>query len=120
MERTASDPCLTCHGAGEVGTEAGLLACPDCFGEGRPPGGGASFEWRLRQIEERHQEAGREVVADLVWLVHELRRSRRALVGILTRCLDADEGDAFAAAVRYQANEALGLYDVTPSDDGAG
>jgi hypothetical protein len=114
MERTASDSCLTCGGAGEVGTELGLLACPDCFGDGRRPGRGASFEWRLRQIEQRHHAAGGEVASDLVWLVHELRRTRQALTGILTRCQDAEEGDAFAAAIRYQANEALGLYDVTP------
>jgi hypothetical protein len=104
---------LTCQGAGEVGTESGPIACPDCFGEGRPPGRGARFEWRLRQIEQRHHGAKGEVAADTAWLVHELRRSRQALMGILTRCQDADDGDAFAAAIRYAANEALGLYDVT-------
>jgi hypothetical protein len=56
---------------------------------------------------------GGEVAADLIWLVHELRRSRQALIEILTRCQDAEENDAFAAAIRFQANEALGLYDVT-------
>jgi hypothetical protein len=53
-------------------------------------------------------------MADIAWLIHELRKSRRALMAILTRCQDADDGDAFAAAIRYAANEALGLYDVTP------
>jgi hypothetical protein len=103
---------LTCQGSGEVGTEGGPLACPDCFGDGRRLGGGASFEWRLRQIEQRHHEEGSDVAADTVWLIHELRRARQALIGILTRCQDADEGDALAAAIRCHANEALGLYDM--------
>ena len=46
-----------------------------------------------------------------MWLVHELRRSREALVQILARCQDADEGDATAREIKYQANEALGLYE---------
>lgn len=108
--------CLTCHGAGEVGTESGPAACPDCFGDGKPLGRGAKLEWRLRQIERAHRGTGADDDGDVLWLVHELRRSREALVGILTRCQDAEEGDSFAAEIRYRANEALGMYDATRHD----
>lgn len=111
MPNTTTDQCLTCHGAGETGTEDGPVVCPDCFGDGKPLGRGAKLEWRLRQIERAHLGSRVEGDADVVWLVHELRKSREALVGILTRCQDAEEGDTFAAEVKYRANEALGLYD---------
>jgi len=42
-----------------------------------------------------------------------VRRSRDVLVRILARCQDAEETDATARDVKYQANEALGLYDPT-------
>jgi hypothetical protein len=116
MDDTTADRCLTCHGAGEIGTEEGPVACPDCFGDGRPLGRGAKLEWRLRQIERAHGRRGVEGDADVVWLVHELRRTREGLVGIFTRCQDAEEGDVFAAEIRYRANQALGLYDVAQED----
>jgi hypothetical protein len=114
MEQAKMDRCLTCQGAGEVGSESGPLVCPDCFGEGHAVGRGATFEWRLRQIEQRYQRAGGEMASDVAWLVHELRRSREALVGIFARCQDAERGDAMAAEIQYRANEALGLYAATP------
>jgi hypothetical protein len=114
MEQTTSDRCLTCQGAGEVGTESGPDVCPDCFGAGRQLGRGATFEWRLRQIEQRHQLAGGEIAADVTWMVHELRRCREALVTILARCQDAADGDGLAAELGFRANEALGLYASTP------
>jgi hypothetical protein len=49
----------------------------------------------------------------VLWLVHELRRGREALVRILARCQDADDTDSVARDVKYQANDALGLYDPT-------
>jgi len=45
-----------------------------------------------------------------VWLVHELRQSRGALLRILARCQDADDSDATARDLKFLANEALGLY----------
>jgi hypothetical protein len=113
---TAPDRCLTCYGAGETATESGVVACPDCFGSGRPLSGGAEVEWRLRQIEQTHRSTGDENAADVLWLVHELRKSREALVGILTRCQDAEEADAFATEIRYRANEALALYDAAQEE----
>jgi hypothetical protein len=105
------DPCLTCYGAGETVTENGAGVCPDCFGEGCTPNRGTRLEWRLRAIEAAYRQSGRETESDVLWLVHELRRSRESLLRILARCQDAEESDALALDVKFQANEALGLYD---------
>jgi hypothetical protein len=106
-----SNPCLTCHGTGEAVTESGPHACSDCFGEGRALSQGAKLEWRLRALESTYRGSGRETEADVLWLVHELRRSRETLLRILARCQDADEGDVTAREIKFQANETLGLYD---------
>jgi hypothetical protein len=111
MITTALDHCASCYGTGETVTEQGPRICPDCFGEGRPPGRGAKMEWRLRQIEQASHGWGREAQGDVEWLVHELRRTREALVRILARCQDADDADPLAVDVKYQVNEVLGLYD---------
>jgi DnaJ-class molecular chaperone len=111
MEGTTSATCLTCYGAGETVTEEGPHACPDCFGEGRPVSHGAKMEWRLRELERTYTASGRETEADVVWLVNELRRHRDALLRILARCQDADESNATAYEIKYQANEALGFYE---------
>jgi hypothetical protein len=103
--------CLTCYGVGETVTENGPQRCPDCFGDGSARSGGAKLEWRLRDIERADRNSGRETESDVLWLVHELRGAREALVRILARCQDADESDVVARDVKYQANEALGLYD---------
>jgi hypothetical protein len=87
--------------------------CPDCFGEGSSGSRGAKLEWRLREIERAYSHSSRETRGDVLWLVHELRLCRDALVRILARCQDADEADSLARDVKYQANEALGLYEPT-------
>ena len=107
----ATDACLTCYGAGETVTESGPRICPDCFGEGSSGARGTKLEWRLRAIESAYRGSGRETEADVLWLVHEVRRSREALLRILARCQDADDSDVLARDVKYQANEALGVYD---------
>jgi len=97
--------CTTCYGTGEIVTDQGAQACPDCFG-------GAGVEWRLRALEQQYSgDAERsEAGIDVRWLIHELRCCREALLHIMTRCQDADAGDELARDVKYQANEALGLY----------
>jgi hypothetical protein len=103
--------CLTCYGTGEVVTELGGQACPDCYGNGKPFGRGATMEWRLRDIERAHRGSGRESEGDVLWLVHELRRSREALMRIVALCGDAGGGDNLAFEVKHLANEVLGLYE---------
>jgi hypothetical protein len=110
----SADACLTCYGAGEIVTERGPEDCPDCFRDGSlsPT---TRHEWRLREIEAAYRNSGRETEADVLWLVHELRLSRAALLRILARCQDADESDALARDLKYLANDALGLY--VPEDE---
>jgi hypothetical protein len=110
MSDTTSE-CMSCYGTGEVVTEQGGMACPDCYGAGRSLGRNANTEWRLRELERRYDDGTSEVGADVQWLLHEVRRCRETLVRILTICQDADEGDRLAYDVKYQANEALGIYD---------
>jgi hypothetical protein len=103
--------CLTCYGAGETVAENGPQTCPDCFGAGKALSQGTKLEWRLRAIERTCAQLDRDTSTDVLWLVRELRRSRSALLDILTRCQDADDGDATALELRHKANDALELYD---------
>jgi len=104
-----ADHCHTCYGTGEIVTEHGATSCPDCYGDGRGATG-SKIEWRLRDLERRFGATNSEYLADLMWLVHELRQARDALVLILTRCQDAEDRDELASYVRAQAIAALGLY----------
>ena len=115
MSQTASQQCSTCYGTGEIVNEQGPVACPYCFGDGGALSGGAKVEWRLREIERLHRGSGLESEGDVLWLVHELRRSREALVRIVSLCQDAQEGDSLALDIKYRANEVLGLYEPKPS-----
>jgi hypothetical protein len=49
--------------------------------------------------------------ADLRWLVFELRRTRQALLTILTRCQDEDAASALTDEIKFVANSALELYE---------
>jgi hypothetical protein len=69
------------------------------------------MEWRLRQIERAHQGSGSESEGDVLWLVHELRQTRDALLRILARCQDADSSNELSSEIKFRVNEALGLYD---------
>jgi len=103
--------CLTCYGTGEVVTESGAESCPDCYGTGRLPGGGTATEWRIRDVERAHRGTGRESEAEVLWLVHELRRSREALLRIVALCEDVGSAEQLALEVKHAANEVLGLYE---------
>lgn len=105
------DVCLTCYGRGETASEHGPTVCPDCFGDGKPPARGTRLEWRLRELERAYRDASGETAADVLWLVHELRGAREALVRVLARCDDADDSDVVAREVKFLANAALGLYE---------
>ena len=111
MTVSKASVCLTCQGAGEIGTDSGPDPCPDCFGAGKALSPGTRLEWRLSKIESTSNLLGRDAEADVLWLAHELRRSRSALLQIFSLCQDADDGDGTAKAIKYAANEALELYD---------
>jgi hypothetical protein len=104
------DGCQTCYGTGEIVTEHGAVGCPDCYGDGVSANRGNKMEWRLRELEKTYR-SNHASFADVMWLVHELRKAREALVLILTRCQDADDGDEIAGYARTRAIEALGLYE---------
>jgi DnaJ-class molecular chaperone len=112
------DTCITCHGTGEIAVDGPPETCPDCFGEGRALSRGTKVEWRLRALERTYAQGERETAADVQWLIDEVRTARGALVHILARSQDADEGDGLAREVRYAANEALGLYTKTTAKEG--
>jgi DnaJ-class molecular chaperone len=111
-----TDSCNTCYGTGEIATENGLTSCPDCYGDGKAAHSGNKLEWRLRELEKTYRTNNHEGLSDVMWLVHELRQARDALLLILTRCQDADDGDEVARYVRVRAMAALGLYPRTPSE----
>ena len=118
MSERASAQCTTCYGTGEIVSEQGPMTCPHCFGEGGAISGVAKVEWRLREIERLHRGSGLENEADVLWLVHELRRSREVLVRIMALCDDAAPGDALALDVKYRVNDVLGLYEPQPATPG--
>jgi len=109
MTEAKRPSCSTCYGTGEIVTDQGSLVCPDCLGRGLPPARGGAMEWRLREIERAHQGTAHGCESDVRWLIVELRRSREALVQILTRCQDAS--DPMAREIEFVANEVLGLYE---------
>jgi hypothetical protein len=69
------------------------------------------MEWRLREVERAHLGRAHGYEEDMRWLILELRRSREALVRILTRCQDATDAEPAAREARHIANEVLGLYE---------
>jgi hypothetical protein len=109
LERPTTNGCASCYGTGEIVTETGPVDCPDCMGVGRTPRGEV-LEWRLRDVERAHGDH-QACVTDLRWLIFELRRHRKALVDIFTRCQDLDDA-ALATELRHLANTALDLYPV--------
>jgi len=69
-------------------------------------------EWRLREIEQRHGSQSSETAKAMQWLAFELRRAREALTELLALSDELDESPA-RSRMRFIANRALSLYDVT-------
>ena len=114
MSQLASAHCTTCYGTGEIVNDQGPMTCPHCFGEGATVGGVAKVEWRLREIERVHRGSGQESEADVLWLVHELRRSRELLLHVMAMCEDASP-EALAHDIKYRINDVLALYPAKPT-----
>lgn len=113
MSQSPRSECATCYGTGELVAEQGPNTCPHCFGDGKTGGSGTKFEWRLREIERQHRGVGGETEANVQWLLHELRRRQEALVRIVALCQDAPD-EPLLRDVKYQANDALNLYEPRP------
>jgi hypothetical protein len=111
-EKAKAGACLTCYGTGEVVSENGVAPCGDCYGGGRSLDRGTTMEWRLRDLERAYRGQGRDSEADVLWLVHELRRSREALLRIVALSDDTTDAAQLAHEVKHTANEVLGLYDL--------
>lgn len=115
--------CKSCHGTGEAPTDYGIVDCPDCGGSGILPTHHVLVDWRARDID-RALAAGRPPgPADVRWLLAEVRSARTALTEIIALAHDANDPDSIALRIRFIANHALGLYDVTRDavgrDDGS-
>ena len=106
--------CGNCYGEGQVPTDAGPVACPDCGGAGVLPTNNVLVEWRAAAIERLHgggQGQDAQIAQDVRWLTFELRRARLALTKMLA--LAEELGDEPAGQqLRFIANEALGLYPI--------
>lgn len=113
MEKSsAPEQCKSCHGAGDVPSEFGPARCPDCGGVGYLPSPHVLVEWRARDIERAHAGEGGSTGGDVRWLLAELRRSRDALMEISALAQELDE-NPISARIRFAANTALRLYEVT-------
>lgn len=114
MNEITQETCLTCLGGGEVSSERGMTACPDCDGTGQVGDVYLRTEHQVREIEARANRLTGEAAADLSWLVSELRRTRQALLKVLTAAQDAHEGDDLSTRIRFEANDVLRIYRVEP------
>jgi hypothetical protein len=99
-----------------MGTDNGPTVCHDCFGEGRQLDSLERTEWRLRDIERAHQGTTQAADGEIRWLIFELRRTREALLHILSRSQDDSVIDGLGAEIQFLANRALGLYEIGPAE----
>jgi len=102
--------CLTCLGSGEVSNERGLSRCPDCDGTGKIGDIFSRNEHRLREIEQKTTRLTGEAGEDTHWLIVELRRSRAALLKVMTAAQDGASDDELLRRIQFEANEVLGVY----------
>jgi hypothetical protein len=116
MDQIEEGTCLTCLGTGEVSSERGLARCDDCDGTGRIGSEFVRSEQRMRQIEARLARLSGEAALDCQWLIGELRRSREALLNVMTIAQDGDQNDELLRRVRFEFNEAAGIYPAASLD----
>lgn len=116
MSEIEEGTCLSCLGTGEVSSEGGLARCADCDGSGQIGSVFVRNEQRVREIERRCQKLTGEAQDDVRWLVGELRRTRAALVKVMTAAQDGPADDELLKRVLFEAIEALGMYPRTRQD----
>jgi hypothetical protein len=71
-------------------------------------------EWRARDIERALQQGHSVDPEHVAWLVAELRTARSALTNIIALAHDTEDRNTVGLKIRFTANRALGLYDITP------
>src|SRR5260221_12970477 len=69
----AADQCLTCYGAGETVTEAGVTVLPGCFGEGKQFSQSTKMGWGVVQMERAHLHPGVETEGGPPWASNSVR-----------------------------------------------
>lgn len=104
--------CSSCSGTGELGTDAGVVDCPDCGGSGLLPHPHTLVEWRIGDIERQHGASREAIAADVRWLAAELRRARAALTEIVALVQDAEPVEA-VARIKLIGVRALEFYDIS-------
>ena len=110
--------CNSCLGTGEVGTEVGLVDCPDCGGSGVLPHPNVLVEWRARDIEKARGAGSDAAAQDIRWLSAELRRARTALTEIASLAEDMG-GTEGAQRILVTAGQALELFTLEAPADAA-
>jgi hypothetical protein len=110
--------CQSCSGTGELGTDSGVVDCPDCGGSGLLPHPHTLAEWRMRDIEREHGANHEAVAADVRWLIAELRRARAALTEIIALAQDGESVDA-AARIKLTAVRSLEFYEIDAAAESA-
>jgi hypothetical protein len=116
--QTSPEQCQSCLGTGELGSEFGPASCPDCGGAGFLPSPHVLVEWRARDIELGNGVGTHSSARDIRWLLAELRRARGALTDINALAHELDDNSGIATRIRFTANQALRLYDVTEERKG--
>ena len=111
-----ANSCLTCYGQGEVSSDYGSTACPDCGGAGTLPPQNVLADWRISAIEKHYQSDPSQAAQDIAWLAFELRRTRHSLMQILALAQDAAQDSPVAHRIQFLANDALGMYRPDSSD----
>jgi hypothetical protein len=108
--------CHSCSGTGELGTDAGVVDCPDCGGSGLLPHPHTLVEWRMRDIEREYGSRREAVAADVRWLISEVRRAREALTEIVALAQEGESADA-TGRIQMLAVRALEYYDISASGE---
>ncbi len=107
--------CNSCLGTGEVGTEVGVVDCPDCGGSGVLPHPNVLVEWRARDIEKARGSGSDPAAQDIRWLIAELRRARTALTEIASLAEDMGHSEG-AQRILVTAGQALELFSLAPAE----
>jgi hypothetical protein len=92
-----------------MGTEFGPMDCVDCGGSGKVPDRNVLADWRIRDIERAMSGGVRVAVADLQWLIRELRTARTALTGVVALAHDVPDDQGLGMRIRRTAQYALGV-----------